>query len=33
MTQALKISLTKGIIHPQLFLADSYHRPKLTSLL
>jgi len=33
MTQALKISLTKGIIHPQLLLAGSYRRPKRTSLL
>lgn len=33
VTQALKISLTKGTIHPQLLLVDSYHRPKLPSLL
>lgn len=31
MTLALKISLTKGIIHAELLLTDSYHRPKLTS--
>lgn len=31
MTPALKISLTKGIIHAQLLLTAGYCRPKLTS--